>query len=71
MAEHVLILIGQQKAMDDPKWGPRNNTDAEANIGRLLVDRHRRGAPTVHVKHNSSEPDSPFRPGRRVTIFYR
>ena len=32
MADDVLILIDQQKAMDHPKWGPRNNPCAEQNI---------------------------------------
>jgi len=44
MAEDVLIVIDQQKAMDHPKWGPRNNPGAEANIARLLTDWRRRGA---------------------------
>ncbi|HEX9525438.1 MAG TPA: hypothetical protein VF949_20845 [Reyranella sp.] len=37
MAADVLILIDQQKAMGHPKWGPRNNPDAEQNITRLLA----------------------------------
>jgi nicotinamidase-related amidase len=37
MAADVLILIDQQKAMEHPKWGPRNNPDAERNIARLLA----------------------------------
>ena len=37
MAADVLILIDQQKAMEHPKWGPRNNPDAEQNITRLLA----------------------------------
>jgi hypothetical protein len=45
MADDVLILIDQQKAMDHPKWGPRNNPGAEANIARLLADWRRRKAP--------------------------
>jgi hypothetical protein len=33
----VLIVIDQQKAKRHPRWGPRNNPDAEANIARLLA----------------------------------
>ena len=69
MADDVLIVIDQQKAMGHPKWGPRNNPDAEANVARLLADWRRRGAPIVHVKHDSAEPDSPFRPGQEGNDF--
>ncbi len=69
MADDVLILIDQQKAMRHPKWGPRNNPGAEANIARLLEDWRRRGAPLVHVKHDSTQPDSPFAPGQEGNDF--
>ena len=69
MAEDVLIVIDRQKAMDHPKWGPRNNPAAEANIVRLLADWRRRMAPIVHVKHDSTDPDSPFRPGQEGNDF--
>ncbi|WP_428681906.1 cysteine hydrolase family protein [Reyranella sp.] len=69
MADDVLIVIDQQKAMDHPKWGPRNNPGAEANIARLLADWRRRGAPIVHVKHDGTKPESPFRPGQEGNDF--
>ncbi|WP_289296397.1 cysteine hydrolase family protein [uncultured Reyranella sp.] len=69
MPDEVLILIDQQKAMLHPKWGPRNNPGAEANIARLLADWRRRGAPIVHVKHDGTRPDSPFRPGQEGNDF--
>ena len=69
MADDVLILIDQQKAMRHPKWGPRNNPGAEANIARLLEAWRRRGAPIVHVKHDSTNPDSPFAPGQEGNDF--
>ena len=69
MADDVLIVIDQQKAMDHPKWGPRNNPGAEANIARLLAAWRHRAAPIVHVKHDSTEPDSPFRPGQEGNDF--
>ena len=65
----VLILIDQQKAMDHPKWGPRNNPDAEKNIARLLSVWRERGWPIIHVKHDSTLPDSPFRPGQEGNDF--
>lgn len=64
MPDEVLILIDQQKAMEHPLWGPRNNRQAEANILRLLDAWRRRGAPIIHVKHDSTNPNSPFRPGQ-------
>lgn len=64
MADDVLILIDQQKAKEHPKWGPRNNPDAEGNIARLLAAWRTRGGPIIHVRHDSTYPDSPFRPGQ-------
>lgn len=64
MTADVLILIDQQKAMRHSKWGPCNNPEAEQNIARLLVAWRTRKWPIIHVKHDSTSPDSPFRPGR-------
>jgi len=60
----VLLLIDLQKAIDHPDWGVRNNLMAEANIGRLL--KHWRAAkwPVWHVRHDSVEPGSHYRPGQ-------
>ena len=69
MPDDVLILIDQQKAMEHPLWGPRNNRQAEANILRLLEAWRQRGGPIVHVKHDSTDPNSPFRPGQEGNDF--
>jgi len=65
----VLILIDQQEAKEHPKWGPRNNPGAESNIARLLAAWRAQGWPIFHVRHDSTFPDSPFRPGQEGNDF--
>ena len=59
----VLLIIDVQVAADDPNWGPRNNRDAEARIADLLAAWRGAGMPIVHIRHDSTVPDSPYRPG--------
>lgn len=58
----ALVIIDVQQGFDDPRWGRRNNPDAEEHIGALLDAWRRSGRPVVHVQHASSEPDSPLEP---------
>jgi nicotinamidase-related amidase len=60
----VLLPIDLQRAVDDPSWGPRNNKHAEANVARLLKAWRERRKPLIHVRHDSTEPQSTFRPGQ-------
>jgi nicotinamidase-related amidase len=60
----ALILIDLQRAVDHPSWGPRNNPDAEQNAARLLTKWRQSGRPIYHVRHDSTEPQSTFRPGQ-------
>jgi nicotinamidase-related amidase len=60
----ALVIIDVQKGIDDPSWGRRNNPQAEANIARLLDAWRAAGQPIFHVKHNSTEPQSSYRPGQ-------
>jgi nicotinamidase-related amidase len=65
----ALIVIDVQKAFDDPKWGKRNNPQAEANIAKLLEAWRHSGRPVIHVQHCSREQGSPFRadsPGNAI-----
>ena len=62
----ALILVDLQRAIDDPRWathGPRNNPDAEAAAAALLGCWRRLGWPIIHVRHDSTEPESTYRPG--------
>lgn len=63
----ALLIIDLQKAIDDPRWsedGPRNNSEAEANIAGLLASWRAAGRPIFHIRHNSTEPQSAYRPGQ-------
>jgi nicotinamidase-related amidase len=61
--DSTLIVIDVQDAIDDAKWGPRNNEGAEAAIADLLAVWRAEGLPIVHIRHDSTDPHSPYRPG--------
>ncbi|QPC86476.1 isochorismatase family protein [Mesorhizobium sp. NBSH29] len=63
MSTPALIVIDVQKAIDDPKWGRRGQPEMEARISELLAAWRERALPVIHVRHDSSDPSSPYRPG--------
>jgi|SRR5579863_8055408 len=58
----TLIVIDVQEAIDDAQWGQRNNENAEEIIAALLAAWRAETLPIVHIRHDSTEARSPYRP---------
>lgn len=57
---NTLILIDIQKGFDDPKWGARNNPNAEDRAADLLTHWRAAGRPVIHIQHVSVEEGTPL-----------
>jgi nicotinamidase-related amidase len=71
-AKAAFIIIDVQYAIDDPSWaseGPRNNPGAETNVARLLAAWRQSGRPVIHIRHDSTFPQSAYRPEQRGNDF--
>ncbi|WJH36475.1 cysteine hydrolase [Paenibacillus sp. CC-CFT747] len=64
-----LLIIDVQKAFDDPKWGERNNPEAEANLKLLLAAWRASGRPVWFVQHVSRSESSLFHPDQPTCAF--
>ena len=63
-SDTALLVIDVQQGLDEPRWGARNNPDAEQRIADLLAAWRATGRPVIHVQHLSLEPQSPLRADR-------
>ena len=57
----ALLVIDVQQGLDDPRWGERNNPDAERRMAALLAAWRAAKWPVIHVQHMSQHPESPLR----------
>ncbi len=69
IAMPALMIIDMQRGVTSAAAGPRNNPDAELNIGALLAAWRDKGAAVVHVRHISRTPGSVFWPGQSGVEF--
>ncbi len=65
----TLMVIDMQKAIDHERFAGRNNPGAERRILHLLTAWRNRRRPIVHVRHDSAEAASPYRPGQPLHDF--
>jgi nicotinamidase-related amidase len=63
------LLIDLQQAIDRPDWGIRNNLQAENKVAELLARWREKNWPVIHIRHDSLDPGSHYRPGQPGNAF--
>jgi nicotinamidase-related amidase len=72
LSNAALVVIDVQKSIDAPYHaadGPRNNVDAEKRIATLLTRWRALCWPIIHIRHDSTDPTSAYRPGQEGNDF--
>ncbi len=65
--ETALLIIDVQNAIDEPVWsryGERNHPRAELRMAEILQKWRASGRPVFHIKHESRQVNSSYRPGQ-------
>jgi nicotinamidase-related amidase len=65
----ALLIVDVQQGLDHPRYGQRNNPNAEQRIEDLLAAWRAAGLPVLHSQHLSLNPDSPLgadKPGHGI-----
>jgi len=65
----TLLVVDLQEGFDAPSWGRRNNPHLEQRVADLLRVWRGTRRPVVHVRHMSTDPSSPLRPGQPGNAF--
>ena len=52
IGQRALLVVDVQRGFEDPALGPRDNSDAEENVAKLIAAWRRRGDPIVVVQHD-------------------
>jgi len=55
----ALIIVDVQKFFHNPRWGKRNNPQAEENIDLLIKQWRNTGRPVYHIQHVEGEYTPP------------